>query len=56
MNQAISLNSREAELCEAIGKAIPHMTEFQKGYFLGVAESTREQHKAREEEEDSQEK
>lgn len=30
---------KEKELTKKIAKAVPHMSEFQKGYMLGVAES-----------------
>ena len=56
MNGAISLTYRETDLCEAIGEAIPLMSDFQKGYLLGVAESTREHSKAKKKDaEESQE-
>lgn len=54
MNGSISLNNRETELCEAIGEAVPLMSEFQKGYLLGVAESVREHHKAKKKDEKEQ--
>lgn len=36
------LSEREKEYIEKITKAIPRMTEFDKGYFLGKAEAVSE--------------
>lgn len=33
------MNKKELEILFIISKALPIMTEFEKGYFLGVAES-----------------
>ena len=33
------LSEREKEILEKISDAIPHMSEFELGYLLGVAES-----------------
>lgn len=33
------MNEKEKEIIRVIAAALPHMSEFDKGYFLGVAES-----------------
>ena len=33
------VNEMEKEILKAIEEALPHMSEFDKGYFLGVAEN-----------------
>lgn len=33
------MSQREQEIFETLVKAYPKMTDFEKGYFLGVAES-----------------
>lgn len=33
------MDKRDKEIIKNISKAIPEMTDFEKGYFLGVAES-----------------
>lgn len=33
------MNEREKKILKTISLALPNMTEFDKGYFLGVAES-----------------
>ena len=33
------MNERDIIILTAIANAIPKMTEFEKGYFLGIAES-----------------
>ena len=33
------MNEMEKEILKAIEEALPHMSEFDKGYFLGVAEN-----------------
>lgn len=43
------MKEREKEILKTISKAYPRMTEFQKGYLLGVAESQRETKKKTEE-------
>ena len=45
MQSGISLNASEREALKTIAEAIPHMSEFQRGYFQGVAETVREQTK-----------
>lgn len=37
------MSEREKEILEIIAEALPKMSDFDKGYFLGVAESTAEQ-------------
>lgn len=39
------MKEREKEILITISKAFPKMTDFQKGYLLGVAESQREEKK-----------
>lgn len=43
--EGIALSETEKAICEAIAEAVPHMSEFQRGYFQGVAETVREQAK-----------
>lgn len=45
------MSDRENEILDSVGRAISKMTEFEKGYFLGVAES-----KLREKEEEEKER
>lgn len=33
------MNEKEKEIIKTISKALPKMSEFDKGYFLGVAEN-----------------
>lgn len=33
------MSEKEKDIIKTIAEAIPKMTEFEKGYFLGVAES-----------------
>lgn len=40
------MSEKEQEILETIGKALPHMSEFQKGHILGVAETMAQQNKA----------
>lgn len=40
------MSEREIKILMLIANAIPKMTEFEKGYFLGVAESKAEEKKA----------
>lgn len=42
------MSEREKEILETIAKALPNMSEFDKGYFLGVAESKAAEKKERE--------
>jgi hypothetical protein len=35
----------EKKMMENIANALPHMTEFQRGYLLGTAEAMAEKHK-----------
>lgn len=39
------MKEREKEILRTISKAYPKMTEFQRGYLLGVAESRKEEKK-----------
>lgn len=39
------MNEKEIKILTAIANAIPKMSEFEKGYFLGVAESKAEEKK-----------
>ncbi len=34
------MNEREKEILENIAKAFPYMSEFDKGYFLGIAKAS----------------
>lgn len=36
------MSEREKAIIETIAEALPNMSEFDKGYFLGVAESSRQ--------------
>lgn len=38
------MSEREKKILEALNAAIPKMSEFQKGYLLGTAESMAEKH------------
>lgn len=39
------MEEREKEILQTISKAYPEMTDFQRGYLLGVAESMKEEKK-----------
>ena len=39
------MNEKEKRILETIAKALPEMTEFDKGYFLGKAEAIAEDKK-----------
>lgn len=39
------MEEREKEILRTISKAYPEMTDFQRGYLLGVAESMKEEKK-----------
>lgn len=38
------MNKQEEQILQSIGKALGSMSEFQKGYLLGVAEAAAEKH------------
>lgn len=38
----INMNEREKEIMKTIERALPHMTEFDKGYILCMAEKSEE--------------
>ncbi|PST31363.1 hypothetical protein C7256_20365 [Enterocloster lavalensis] len=40
-----NVNEKEKKILETIAEALPKMTEFDKGYFLGKAESKAEERK-----------
>lgn len=42
------MNEREKEILKNIGNALPHMSEFDKGYLLGVAEANVNKQKEKE--------
>lgn len=42
------MSDHEKDIIETIAKAIPQMTEFDKGYFLGIVESKVEAKKEKE--------
>ena len=39
------MSEKEKKILETIAKAIPNMSDFQKGYFLGVGETMANQKK-----------
>ena len=44
------MSEKEKKILETINNALPNMSEFDKGYFLGVAESNAREKKKKEEE------
>lgn len=40
------MSDREKDIMKTIGEALPNMSDFEKGYLLGVAESRAEEKKA----------
>lgn len=40
------MSERERDIMKTIGEALPNMSDFEKGYLLGVAESKAEEKKA----------
>lgn len=40
------MSERERDIMKTIGEALPNMSDFEKGYLLGVAESRAEEKKA----------
>ena len=44
------LTNEEKEIIESIVEALPHMSEFEKGYFLGTAENIAREKRARSQE------
>lgn len=49
------MSEKEKKILETINNALPNMSEFDKGYFLGVAESNAREKKKKEEEEKEKE-
>lgn len=45
------MSEKEKKILEAIDKALPKMSEFDKGYFLGVAESKAQEKREKKKEE-----
>jgi len=45
------MSEKEKKILETIDKALPKMTEFEKGYFLGVTESKVQEKKEKKKEE-----
>lgn len=49
------MSEKEKKILETINNALPNMSEFDKGYFLGVAESNAREKKEKEEKEKGKE-
>lgn len=49
------MSEKEKQILKTINDALPNMSEFDKGYFLGVAESNAREKKKKEEKEKEKE-